>query len=68
MSVIDDCLRNNRAFAADLTEPPPHLPPAKHIAVVVCMDARLNTRAWPTGTLTSFAMPAASSPGTSFAP
>jgi len=45
MSVIDDCLRNNRAFAADLTEPPPHLPPAKHIAVVVCMDARLNTRA-----------------------
>jgi carbonic anhydrase len=45
MSVIDDCLRNNRAFATGLTQPMPHLPPAKHIAVVVCMDARLNIRA-----------------------
>ena len=43
MSAIDECVANNRAFAAGLLKAPPHTPPAKHIAVVICMDARLNT-------------------------
>ena len=43
MGAIDDCLANNRAFATGLAKTPPHTPPAKHIAVVLCMDARLNT-------------------------
>jgi carbonic anhydrase len=43
MSAIDDCLANNRAFATGLSKIPPHTPPAKRIAVVLCMDARLNT-------------------------
>jgi len=43
MSAIDECIANNRAFASGLLKAPPHTPPAKHIAVVLCMDARLNT-------------------------
>jgi carbonic anhydrase len=41
MSVTDDLLVNNRAYAADFSGPLP-LPPAKHIAVLACMDARLD--------------------------
>jgi carbonic anhydrase len=41
MSVTDEYLRNNAAYAAEFTGPLP-LPPAKHVAVVACMDARLN--------------------------
>lgn len=41
MTVTDEYLDNNRAYAADFSGPLP-LPPSKHVAVVACMDARLN--------------------------
>jgi carbonic anhydrase len=41
MSVTDEYLRNNEAYAAQFSGPLP-LPPASHVAVVACMDARLN--------------------------
>ncbi len=41
MSVTDDLLSNNANYAATFTGPLP-LPPAKGVAVVACMDARLN--------------------------
>lgn len=41
MSVTDELLKNNEAYAASFTGPLP-LPPSKHVAVVACMDARLN--------------------------
>ena len=41
MSVTDELLANNARYAETFTGPLP-LPPAKHIAVVACMDARLN--------------------------
>ncbi|MGV9294784.1 MULTISPECIES: beta-class carbonic anhydrase [Amycolatopsis] len=41
MSVTDELLANNAAYAANFTGPLP-LPPAKHVAVLACMDARLN--------------------------
>ncbi|MEJ7831905.1 MAG: carbonic anhydrase [Nocardioides sp.] len=41
MSVTDQLLANNELYAADFNGPLP-LPPSKHIAVVACMDARLN--------------------------
>src|ERR1700712_830989 len=41
MSVTDDYLSNNRAYADTFSGPLP-LPPSKHIAVVACMDARLD--------------------------
>jgi carbonic anhydrase len=41
MSVTDQLLENNTAYAAGFQGPLP-LPPAKHVAVVACMDARLN--------------------------
>jgi carbonic anhydrase len=44
MSVTDEYLANNEAYAASFTGPLP-LPPAKHVAVVACMDARLNVYA-----------------------
>ena len=44
MSVTDEYLRNNAAYAEQFTGPLP-LPPSKHIAVVACMDARLNVYA-----------------------
>ena len=44
MSVTDEYLANNEAYAASFSGPLP-LPPAKHIAVVACMDARLNVYA-----------------------
>jgi carbonic anhydrase len=44
MTVTDEYLANNEAYAASFTGPLP-LPPAKHVAVVACMDARLNVYA-----------------------
>ena len=41
VSVTDDYLTNNRRYAATFTGPLP-LPPSKHVAVVACMDARLD--------------------------
>ncbi len=41
MSVTDDYLANNQAYAAAFSGPLP-LPPSKHIAVLACMDARLD--------------------------
>jgi carbonic anhydrase len=41
MSVTDQYLANNEAYAARFSGPLP-LPPANHIAIVACMDARLN--------------------------
>ncbi len=41
MSVTDEYLENNARYAASFTGPLP-LPPAKGVAVVACMDARLN--------------------------
>jgi carbonic anhydrase len=44
MSATDDLLANNEAYAAGFSGPLP-TPPAKHVAVVACMDARLNVYA-----------------------
>jgi carbonic anhydrase len=41
MSVTDDLLANNARYAESFEGPLP-LPPAKKLAVVACMDARLN--------------------------
>ncbi|GAA4027212.1 carbonic anhydrase [Allokutzneria multivorans] len=41
MSVTDELLANNATYAAGFSGPLP-LPPAKHVAVLACMDARLN--------------------------
>jgi carbonic anhydrase len=44
MSATDEYLRNNAAYAAGFSGPLP-LPPSRHVAVVACMDARLNVYA-----------------------
>ena len=44
MSVTDEYLRNNAAYAEQFGGPLP-LPPSKGTAVVACMDARLNVYA-----------------------
>ncbi|WEV26737.1 carbonic anhydrase [Streptomyces sp. 71268] len=44
MSVTDEYLANNEAYAASFEGPLP-LPPSRHVAVVACMDARLNVYA-----------------------
>src|SRR4051794_31180605 len=41
MSVTDQLLENNEKYAADFHGPLP-LPPAKGVAVLACMDARIN--------------------------
>ncbi len=41
MTVTDELLANNEAYAAAFGGPLP-LPPARQLAVVACMDARLN--------------------------
>jgi carbonic anhydrase len=41
MSVTDEYLANNAEYAKTFTGPLP-LPPSKHVAVVACMDARLD--------------------------
>lgn len=42
MSVTDELLSNAAAYAADFESGELPLPPAKGIAIVACMDARLN--------------------------
>jgi carbonic anhydrase len=44
MTVTDDLLANNDRYAEGFAGPLP-LPPSKHVAVVACMDARLNVYA-----------------------
>jgi carbonic anhydrase len=44
MSVTDEYLQKNAAYAEQFTGPLP-LPPSAHLAVVACMDARLNVYA-----------------------
>src|ERR1700709_2264012 len=41
MSITDQLLENNEKYAASFEGPLP-LPPAKHVAVLACMDARLD--------------------------
>ncbi|KJF20056.1 carbonic anhydrase [Rhodococcus sp. AD45-ID] len=41
MTVTDEYLQNNAAYAAQFSGPLP-LPPSKHVAVLACMDARLD--------------------------
>jgi carbonic anhydrase len=41
VSVTDEYLKNNEAYAQSFSGPLP-LPPSKHVAVVACMDARLD--------------------------
>jgi len=45
MSVIDEFLANNEAYAGQFTKGSLPMPPAKQVAAVVCMDARLETGA-----------------------
>jgi carbonic anhydrase len=42
MSVTDELLANAERYAASFDHGDLPLPPAKHVAVVACMDARLN--------------------------
>ena len=42
MSVTDELLENNQAYAEGFDKGDLPLPPAKKVAVVACMDARLN--------------------------
>jgi carbonic anhydrase len=42
MSAIDEFLENNQAFAESFDKGDLPLPPAKKVAIVACMDARLN--------------------------
>ena len=44
MTVTDELIRNNRDYTQGFQGPLP-LPPSKHVAVVACMDARLNVYA-----------------------
>ena len=41
MTVTDEYLKNNETYAATFSGPLP-LPPSKHVAVLACMDARLD--------------------------
>jgi carbonic anhydrase len=42
MSVTDELLRNNERYAGSFEKGALPLPPAKRVAVVACMDARLD--------------------------
>lgn len=42
MSVTDELLRSNEAYARSFTKGNLPLPPSKQVAVVACMDARLD--------------------------
>jgi carbonic anhydrase len=42
MSVTDELVANNQAYAADFDRGDLPLPPGRKVAVVACMDARLN--------------------------
>jgi carbonic anhydrase len=45
MTVTDELLRNNTEFAASFDNGDLPMPPARNLAVVACMDARLNVYA-----------------------
>jgi len=45
MAVIDDLLENNAGYAASFDKGDAPLPPGLGLAVVACMDARLDTHA-----------------------
>ncbi len=45
MTVTDELLQNNEAYAESFDKGDLPLPPAKGVAVVACMDARLNVYA-----------------------
>ena len=45
MSAIDEFLSNNQTYANKFSKGSLPMPPAKQIAAVVCMDARLETGA-----------------------
>jgi carbonic anhydrase len=42
MSVTDELVRNNESYSRSFTKGDLPLPPAKHVAVLACMDARLD--------------------------
>src|SRR6266700_2487405 len=42
MAIVDEFLKANDAYAADFTKGDLPLPPARHVAVLVCMDARID--------------------------
>jgi carbonic anhydrase len=42
MSVTDQLLQNNESYAKSFTKGDLPMPPAKHVAVLACMDARLD--------------------------
>jgi carbonic anhydrase len=42
MSVTDELVRNNESYAGSFKKGDLPLPPARHVAVVACMDARLD--------------------------
>ncbi len=42
MSVTDELVRNNESYAGSFKKGDLPLPPARHVAVVTCMDARLD--------------------------
>jgi carbonic anhydrase len=42
MSVTDELIRNNQSYAGSFKKGDLPLPPAKHVAVLACMDARLD--------------------------
>lgn len=69
MTVTDDLLANNAEYAKTFNGPLP-MPPGKHVAVVACMDARLDVYrllGLNEGRPTSSATPEGSSPTTSSA-
>lgn len=45
MSVTDELLRNNAEFASSFSNGELPMPPSRNLAVVACMDARLNVYA-----------------------
>jgi carbonic anhydrase len=42
MSVTDELVRNNESYAKSFSKGSLPMPPAKHLAVLACMDARLD--------------------------
>ena len=42
MSVADELLRANDTYAASFTKGALPMPPGKHVAIIACMDARLD--------------------------
>lgn len=42
MSVTDELVRNNDSYVRSFKKGDLPLPPAKHVTVLACMDARLN--------------------------